>query len=276
MQVLSPEPAAMQLGLVKYLAATSHVEATRALVRLALFSEEADARSAAIEALKTRRERDYTDLLLDGLKYPWPAVARRSGEAIVKLERTDLIPKLLDVLDRPDPRMPEAQQRAGKKVTVMRELVRVNHHRNCLLCHPPIDDSIDNVAMEKGDTLDMLLAPVPLADQELPRLTPASGNYDEADVNIAVRIDATYLRQDFSVKLPVADAQPWPEMQRYDFLVRTRELSDEEAKAWQELQQPSRPGAISPYHSAALFALRELTGPDAEPTAQAWRKLLAK
>ena len=32
------------------------------------------------------------------------------------------------------------------------------------------------------------------------------------------------VRQDFSLKLPVADADPWPEMQRYDFLVRTREV----------------------------------------------------
>jgi hypothetical protein len=31
---------------------------------------------------------------------------------------------------------------------------------------------------------------------------------------------------------------------------------------------------MSPYHRAALFALRELTGRDTEPTAAAWRKLV--
>jgi hypothetical protein len=31
---------------------------------------------------------------------------------------------------------------------------------------------------------------------------------------------------------------------------------------------------VSPYHKAALAALRELTGKDTEPTAAAWRKLL--
>jgi hypothetical protein len=32
---------------------------------------------------------------------------------------------------------------------------------------------------------------------------------------------------------------------------------------------------LSPYHKAAVGALRELTGKDAAPTAEAWRKLLA-
>jgi hypothetical protein len=31
---------------------------------------------------------------------------------------------------------------------------------------------------------------------------------------------------------------------------------------------------LSPYHRSALYALRELTGRDTEPTALAWRKLL--
>jgi len=63
-------------------------------------------------------------------------------------------------------------------------------------------------------------------------------------------------------------------MQRYDFLVRTREVTDQEALAYQKLLEPSRPGVVSPYRRAALSALRELTGQDAEPTATAWRKLI--
>ena len=97
--------------------------------------------------------------------------------------------------------------------------------------------------------------------------------YRPSTPDILVRFDVTYLRQDFSMKLPVADADPWPEMQRYDFLVRTREVTDKEALAYQELLQPSRPEVVSPYRRAALSALRELTGLDAEPTAAAWRKL---
>ncbi len=32
----------------------------------------------------------------------------------------------------------------------------------------------------------------------------------------------------------VPDANPWPEMQRFDFLVRTRRLTAEEAAAYRE------------------------------------------
>jgi hypothetical protein len=88
-----------------------------------------------------------------------------------------------------------------------------------------------------------------------------------------VRFDVTYLRQDFSMKLPVADADPWPALQRYDFLVRTREMADEEARAIQKLLQAEQPNGVSPYRRAAVSALHVLTGMDAEPTATAWRKL---
>lgn len=83
----------------------------------------------------------------------------------------------------------------------------------------------------------------------------------------------TYLRQDFSMMMMVADAAPWPEMQRFDFLVRTRTLTAAEGLAYEQSLEESE-GRLSPYHRAALFALRGLTGRDTEPTAAAWRKLL--
>jgi len=89
-------------------------------------------------------------------------------------------------------------------------------------------------------------------------------------------VDVTYLRQDFSLLQPVADADPWPQMQRFDFLVRTRTLSEEEAQSYRDKLQPREPGVLSPYHRAALAALRELTGRDTEPTPQAWRRLLGQ
>src|SRR5262249_35589690 len=92
--------------------------------------------------------------------------------------------------------------------------------------------------------------------------------------DVVVRVDVTYLRQDFSQFLPVADANPWPEMQRFDFLVSTRVLTESAAKTYREALTPREPGVLSPYHRAALAALRELTGRDTEPTAEAWRRLL--
>src|SRR5262249_25248745 len=98
--------------------------------------------------------------------------------------------------------------------------------------------------------------------------------YSPSVPDILVRIDVTYLRQDFSMKIKVEGADPWPEMQRYDFLVRTREVSKEEAAAYDKLLQPTLPGTLSPYRQAAFSALRDLTGRDAQPTAAAWRKVL--
>ena len=262
MQVLAPESPELRLGLVKYLAAVSHVEATRALARLAVFSEEDEVRLAAVAALKVRRERDYTDVLLTSLRYPWPAVAARGADALAKLERTDLVPQLVELLEEPDPRAPVTKTANGKLVHEARELVRVNHHRYCLLCHAP-----GNTA---GVSPETLTAAVPVPSDPLPS---SSDGYQTNSPDLSVRIDVTYLRPDFSLLQAVADAHPWPEMQRFDFLVRTRVLTDDEAAAREKLVS-SAPGRPSPYHRAVLAALRDLTGRDAAPTAEAWRKVL--
>jgi hypothetical protein len=262
MQMLAPEAPAVRLGLAKYLSGVAHADATKALARLAIFSGEDDVRQAALDALKVRRERDYTAILLQGLRYPLPAVAKRAGEALVKLERTDLLGQLVDLLDAADPRAPVTQKVKGKQPQVVRELVRINHHRNCLLCHAPA-----GTAAGSG----VFTAAVPMPDGPL---MPPSGGYGSAPPDVHVRLDVTYLRQDFSVMQSVADAQPWPEMQRFDFFVRTRTLSDEEAAAFRAKLGQRAPGVVTPYQRAVLFALRELTGKDAAPSAEAWRQLL--
>jgi hypothetical protein len=262
MQILAPMTD-LHPGLVKHLATISHVEATRALARLAIFSEEEAVRKAAIDSLKIRRERDYTAILVNGLHYPWPTVARRAAEAIAKLERNDLVPQLIGLLEEPDPRAPVMQESKGKQVPVVRELVRVNHHQSCLLCHAP-----GNTGKVSPETLS---AAVPVPGEPLP--LPSDG-YRNASPDNIVRIDVTYLRQDFSALQPVADANPWPEMQRFDFLVRSRTLTDEEATTYREKLTPKEPGQFSPYQRAALAALRDLTGRDTAPTPEAWRRLL--
>jgi hypothetical protein len=266
MQILMPESEPVRLQLARFLALIPHADATKALARLAIFSPEESVRAAALEGLKLRRERDYTDLLLQGLQYPLPAVARRSAEALVKLERKDLLDRLVDVLEQPDPRLPASRKVEGKDVLTVREVVRVNHNRNCMLCHAPGNTS----NMPEG----VLTAAVPLPSEPLPK--PSDGGYQSVPPptpDIVVRIDMTYLRQDFSMMMPVADAHPWPDLQRFDFLVRARVLTPDQAKAY-PAEREAAPGVLSPYHRAALYALRELTGRDAAPTAQAWRKLL--
>jgi hypothetical protein len=263
MQVLAPEPPGMRRGLVRYLAGISHPEATRALARLAVFSAEEEVRRAAVDALQVRRERDYTDILLAGLRYPYPPAARRASDALVRLERKDLVPQLIALLEEPDPWAPVVKTVKGQKKDVVRELVRINHHKSCLVCHAP-----GNTPTVSPDAV---TAEVPVPNAPLP--SPSQG-YQNSVPEVTVRVDVTYLRQDFSALLPVADAHPWPEMQRFDFLVRSRTLTDEEARAYHDKLTKDEPGYVSPYRRAVLAALRELTGRDTEPTPQAWRRLL--
>jgi hypothetical protein len=266
MQVLAPEDARIHLGLVEYLGGVMHIDATRALAKLAIFSQEREVRDAAVAALKLRDRKDYSKILSAGLQYPWPAVAEWSSRAIAELKCEELIPQLIEVLEKPDPRAPQTQQREDQQVSVVRELVRLNHHHNCLLCHAPgprTGSSTEDAAPPKG-----LTAQVPVPTESLDGYNRFSRNPD-----ILVRIDVTYLRQDFSIKLPVADAKPWPDEQRYDFLVRTREVTDEEARTLQKLLDASQVSGVTPYRRAAHSALRALTGMDAGPTAAAWRWL---
>lgn len=288
MQIHGPNE--KQDELARTLSTVPHVEATTALARLALFSPDAKAREVAARSLRIRREQDYTALLLEGLRYPWPAVARRAAEAFVRLERKDLLPQLVLALEAPDPRLP-VQQETG---WTARELVRLNHHRNCLLCHPPahtkvllhippdnkekiekiLHDRIDKVAkeLEKLRTdAEHLIAPVPLPNRSFDHKS-GYGRDRELD-HILVRVDITYLRQDFSALLPVEDAAPWPDFQRFDFLVRSRTLTEAEATELRTRTKLQNKGEVSPYHQAALLALRELTGLEATTPAQ-WRRLL--
>src|SRR5205814_2638722 len=40
-------------------------------------------------------------------------------------------------IDEGDPRVPVTKELEGRKVAAVREVVRINHHRNCMLCHAP-------------------------------------------------------------------------------------------------------------------------------------------
>src|SRR5205814_1731813 len=101
-QILALAPASFRVGLAKYLAGLPCDDAARALAKLAIFSPEDAVRSAAIAGLKPRRFKDYTETLMQGFDYPLPAVAQRTAEALVKLERKDLLDNLVNVLEKPD------------------------------------------------------------------------------------------------------------------------------------------------------------------------------
>jgi hypothetical protein len=186
------------------------------------------------------------------------------------------LPKLVALLDEADPRAPAEAVVNGKKTLAVRELVRLNHNRSCLLCHPPANFGAEKLDAD-GTSLEIVTAPVPNPDQ--PPRSMSQRGYDSLNMSpdILIRADVTYLRQDFSLMQPVEDNQPAPHKERFDFLVRTRAVpatARAEFRSWLDQQGP---GYLGPHQRAAVAALRALTGRDASPpTATAWRAALAK
>jgi hypothetical protein len=262
-QMLQPESADMRGTLTYCLSAITGRNATVALARLAVFDPSIEIRKAAACALGNRRAEDWRCELLAAFRYPWPAIADHAALALLAAEDPSVVADLVDLLDEPDPSAPYVSEQG--KWTV-RELVRVNHLRNCFLCHAPSTDERDAV---RG------LVPTP--GQRISRAL-----YYQSREGVFVRADVTYLRQDFSLMHPVKDHGAWPEQQRFDYLVRERELSREEV-AKRALVDPvkARKQAIPdrqiyPQREAVLYALRELTGADGGRSAANWRKILAQ
>lgn len=255
-QLLMAEHESIREVLVDQLALIDGKEATEALAQRALYDLHPAIRQRAIEALAKRPEAEYRDTLLGGFRYPWPAVAEHAAEAIIALKMKDTTGTLLRYLDMPDPKSPYHKPGQGKFV---KEMVKINHLRNCLMCHAP---SLNQDEKVRGF--------VPPTNQPLPPpFTRAY--YSSSQQGVFVRADVTYLKQDFSVPLPVKHHGLWPAVQRFDFMVRERPASKQElANAGKVTSNPTD------HQKSIFFALRELTGKDPGPTAQDWKRLLIK
>jgi hypothetical protein len=268
-QILAPENKTLRRDLVNRLRTSNQPNATKAIARAAVFDADGDVRVAAIKAIKEGNKEqaaEVTAVLMQGIRYPMAIVAKRTAQAIIMLDRKDLLPDLADMLSEPAPGDPEKAVVNGDETTVVREVVRVNHHRNCLLCHPP---------SQTGNK------------QEVPGVIPIPGNafptspkdaYGQAQSSgePMIRADTTYLRQDFSVMMPVENAAPWPEMQRFDFLVRSRPVAGKELAALQKRVQERGADFLSENQRAAIRVLTELSGQqDVAPTPAAWQRAIA-
>jgi hypothetical protein len=63
-------------------------------------------------------------------------------------------------------------------------------------------------------------------------------------------------------------------MSRFDFLVQERAISTQEERQYAELLATGDSDKLPPHRTAALEALRKLTGKNADPNAAAWRAIL--
>jgi hypothetical protein len=236
MQMLQPENADIRLVLLNQLTSINHRQSSEALAKLALYDLSDRVREKAVEALAHRPRDEYRHLLLAGFSYPWPPVADHAAEALVALNDGGAVPFLERLVTAPDPTKPHFDP--ASKGYVVSDVVRINHLTNCMMCH-----AVSN------SPADLVRGRVPAPDRELPPLT----QYYEDTNGIFVRADATYLKQDFSVYQPVASPGRWPQMQRYDYVVRRRPI------AVSDYPQRRDDGNVSfPQREAVLFALREL------------------
>jgi len=241
MQMLQPENTPIRQVLLNQLAGIKHRRSSEALVKVALFDLNEDLRGDAVQELASRPPEDYRHLILEGFRYPWAPVAQHAAEALVALKDMESVPALKRLAEDPNPVAPyfDATSRAYQ----VREVVRINHLQNCLMCHAP-----------SKSTIDMVRGRVPSPNQPLPPLT----QYYEDTQGTFVRADVTYLRQDFSVPQPVDKPGQWPSRQRYDYLVRTRQAGYNDLPSNYPQQKPKAAG--NPFREAVLFALKELGG----------------
>jgi hypothetical protein len=246
-QMFGTEGYAARQQIIKKLSGIKGKVAGAALARSALFDVHPDLREEAVQALKDRPRAEYRPVLLEALRYPWPPVADHAAEAIVALEDRDILPDLARLLDKLDPQAPI---RSTAERWTAPELVRVNHLGNCVLCHAPSCDKRDPVR-----------GVVPVRGEPLPVV------YYGASRGDFVRADVTYLKQDFSLMETVEKPDKWPDLQRFDYLVRQRELSAGEVACL-----PTTNPASYPQREAVLWAMRELAGSKLSP-GTAWSQL---
>jgi hypothetical protein len=270
-QILAVEDGALRQSLAEKLGGINDQRAATALARLAIFDPDEVVRRVAVEGLTKVHQAEYDDELIQAFRHPWPAIASRAADAITTLARHHLADRLVDFLDEPDPADPLPGKRPGWTDLVVREMVRINHHRNCFLCHPPAQtpSRADIIALRND-----VVGPVPSPAEPLPRSSTLY--YSVREDQTAVRASVTYLRQDFSMLQPVQQANPWPELQRFDFLVRTRELTGAEVVEFQKRKAARVPNYISEQHQSGLRALRALTGLDLGRDSDAWRRALVR
>ena len=257
-QILQIDHPRLRLNFIDALRKSDSKTAVELIVKKAKFDLVPKVRIAATDALADVEPKEYRADLLEGLKYPWHVVAEHSAEALVRLDDQEAIPELIEMLDLPHPHFPIEID--GQ--LVQRELVCINHMRNCLLCHAPsvsTEDSTRGLIPHSTRPL-----PIHYYDQEV--------GLGADPVPYAVRADITYLEQDFSVVQPVSDPGPWPRDQRFDYVVQNRKVSQAEASsAAQRLSQsPNR------NRNAIIYALRELTGEKpVDNSSDSWKKIMS-
>jgi hypothetical protein len=272
MQMLMSEDTAVRQILVDMLARIPGPQATAALAQRAVFDLDAGVRRSAVEALKDRPAGDCRPIFLRALRYPWAPAADHAAEALIVLDDKAAVADLVVLLKQPNPALPVVLNR---QYALVRDVVRTNHLNNCLLCHPPAATTNEPV-LGLDPVLTIPSTPTVSGAVNRLRTTPGSHGYGSggrnSQVPLLIRGDITFLRQDFSVRQPVAVQGFLPlavRTVRFDYVVRTRYVP---AKTAQELLDAAGDKTY-PQREAVLHTLRGLTRKDAGPTTEGWLRM---
>ena len=227
-----------RIRMVKMLNMKDDPEAISALTDRALFDLSPEIRRLALHMLKLTPVESVQNQLLAGLDYVWEPVAVNAANALVELDEDGVtLDELRKKLDVPDPHAPYKDEDGKWRI---RELVRVNHLRNCLLCHAP--------SVEKRASFQ---AAVPEPGKPIPR----NFYYGPKSESPSVRPDITYIVQDFSVMHELQNQKPWPNRQRFDYFVRERTVDESEARRLSD--EATRKEPIR--HRAIRYAIQKLS-----------------
>lgn len=254
-QIVQPERIEYRLLLVEMLFHIGEREATRALARLAVFDPDQLVRKRAIDRLCQLPRTYGRDELLAGLRHLWTPAVANAAHALVALEDTDAVWDLVPMLNLTDPARPFTVNE--DETPRVRELIRMNHNHNCVVCHAP--------AQFDRETRVVVRVPKPGSPiVEFPSIV----YYNESPSDNLVRFDVTYLRQDFSATMPCTNQDQWPHSQRFDFLVRTRPATP------MEICVGGDDRTIFSQREAVIHVLRTLTGKDGGDSASKWQQIL--
>lgn len=244
-QILQAQPTPVRTLLVEQLAKIPGSAASEALAQRAIYDLSPEIREQAVAALKSRPLREYQKTLLSGFRWPWRPVTEHSAEAIATLQLKELAQPLTAMLQEPDPAIPFEKVENGEPVLYVKELVKMNHVQNCLLCHPP--------SFRSGDLVRGVV-PVPGASQRMHSY--ASQRFHGETVQ--VRADNTTLRQEFSVIHTARSNDGEHAAERYDYFLRERRANAEEIKRHEEHEKGEQPRGLNIEREAVLFALHSI------------------
>jgi hypothetical protein len=307
-QMLMAEDAPTRRMLVELLTAIPEKPATIALAQRAVFDLDAGVRASAVGALKGRDPEVWRPVLIKALSYPWVPPADFAAEALGHLKDRGAIAELVTLLKKPQPGRPFA---TADRRLVIQEVVKIQHEKNCMLCHVPaiasnarvlgvdptwpvpVSFATSNLALVK--TMSQLGARVVRRPEysKNGEVTISTTEFNNlrvpvitAPVPALVRADITFLRQDFSVSFPVTTlARNDPKLQQLAQVnPAVRRLTNPPPVRFDYVVR-TRPvdgtewkrwkslgDQGNPQRDAVLHALRRVTGQQLDDTTEAWMR----